>query len=629
MAEKPILKPGKSPGNSSQTRSNPSPENAKQSPLWLKGYEPSISPNNNTFIGFAEYLRWMRSPDAFEKNLANSTKLEILQLAAEKSDSYKQRLAVLTNRTKLIAGKENTFEVTSTWRIRVGGQRGPESMLLPAWDALGIPYIPSSTLRGVARDRAIREFMESGMNYDQATAAIAPYFGSIDVNTPREDRSGKVIFLDAYPVPADSGALAVDIANNIWKWEGSSPKYGASPQSFLSLKKPTFAIGIKPTQKCDRAIFERVKGWLIAGLQSGIGAQVNSGYGELLKDGGGNPQTEILRQPIEFSIRGQLIHGNQEFRDIKNPYKQDRRGNLQPDTVAISEVRPIAFRAMLRYWFRAFALGVLPPNDVKKLEAQLFGSIDPTLSSDNKPTHGWVVVNISDGKTEPIDEKSRDLKQSGSLMLRYSNSAPIDEKSREQIYKLLKSLTWLMFHLGGVGQGARRPQHQRTSNPYCRGSNLEFVDPEIIKRSKTADVFMPNFRSIIRQFYDALGILTNVSISPQSLQTVRPQEGNWAEAIDTNCCILICQGKSNNKKPYALEILHLQEFKIEAFKYGKQVIDYDPELCGKMQKPSPVWICDKGEYQVVTIFGAKTGKRKEYIDKLLTNEQTMQVFPLQ
>jgi CRISPR-associated protein Cmr6 len=215
-------------------------------------------------------------------------------------------------------------------------------------------------------------------------------------------------------------------------------------------------------------------------------------------------------------------------------------------------------------------------------------------------------------------------------MLRYSNSAPIDQRSREQIYKLLKSLTWLMFHLGGVGQGARRPQHQRTSNPYCRGSNLEFVDPEIIKRSKTAAGFMPNFRSIVSQFYTALDTLTNVSISPQSLQKVRPQEGNWAEAIDTNCCILICQGQSSNKKPYALEILHLAEFKLKALdREGNSILKYDPELCGKMPKPSPVWICDKGEYQVVTIFGANTGKRKEYIDKLLTNEQTIQVFPLQ
>jgi CRISPR-associated protein Cmr6 len=614
MAEPLKLKSGKTlvPGQS--LGSNPIPENAKQSPLWLKGYEPSIATNADTFIGFAEYLRWMRSPDKAEKD---KTKLEILQLAAEKSKSYKKRLEVLTSRTQLIAGVANTFKVTSTWRIRVGGQRGPESMLLPAWDALGIPYIPSSTLRGVARDRAIREFMSEGMDYKEATKQIAPYFGSIDPSTPSEDRMGKVIFLDAYPVPADSGALAVDIANNIWKWEGSSPKYGASPQSFLSLKKPTFAIGIKPNQKCDRAIFDRVKGWLIAGLQSGIGSQVNSGYGELLKDGGGNPQAEILRKPIEFSIKGQLIHGVQKNSPgVKYPQSQ-------------AEVRPIAFRAMLRYWFRAFALGVLPPNDVKKLEAQLFGSIDPTLSTDNKPTHGWVIVNISDGKTEPIADENRDLKQSGSLILRYSDSAPIETDRREQIYKLLKSLTWLMFHLGGVGQGARRPLHRRTSNPYCRGSNLEFVDLEIIEKSQTAAGFISNFRSIVSQFYTVLGILTTAIVSPRLLQAVRLQGEKWAEAIDSNCRILICQGISTNKKPYALEILHLQEFKVEVFKYGKKVIDYDPELCGKMPKPSPVWICDKGEYQVVTVFGANTGKRKEYIDKLLTNEKTIQIFPLQ
>ena len=48
-------------------------------------------------------------------------------------------------------------------------------------------YIPSSTLRGVARDRAIREFMAEGMDYQAATKVIAPYFGSIDPSTPKED----------------------------------------------------------------------------------------------------------------------------------------------------------------------------------------------------------------------------------------------------------------------------------------------------------------------------------------------------------------------------------------------------------------------------------------------------------
>jgi CRISPR-associated protein Cmr6 len=605
MAEPLKLKSGKI---LAPARSNPSPEDSKQSP-WLKGYEPSIAPDKDTFVGFAEYLRWMRSPDTAEKD---KTKLEILQLAVEKSKGYKQRLEVLTSRTKRIAGEGNTFEVTSTWRIRVGGQRGPESMLLPAWDALGIPYIPSSTLRGVARDRAIREFMaeDRDLTYNQAVDKMAPYFGSIDPSTPREDRAGKVIFLDAYPVPANSEALAVDIANNIWKWDGNSPKYGARPFAFLSLLKPTFTIGIKPTQKCNDETFDRVKGWLIGGLQSGIGSQVNSGYGELLIKGGENPRKEILQKPIEFTIEGQLIHG------VK----------FTGQYVAQAEVRPIAFRAMLRYWFRAFALGVLPPNDVKKLEAQLFGSIDPTLSNENKPNHGWVSVHILDAKPELSSKNDFCKEQSGTLILRYSNSAPMEAHIRNLIYDLLKSLTWLMFHLGGVGQGARRPLHDRATSPKRRGSNLKFVDRALTKPSETPEGLRSNFRALITKFYAALNKLTNSDVNSQSLNNISTSNNErWVEAVDRNCCIFICQGESSKNKPYALEILHSPEFKLDP-RNGRS---YDPELCGKMQKPSPVWICNKGSYQVVTVFGANANPRKKYVEKLLADRNNIQIFPMQ
>jgi CRISPR-associated protein Cmr6 len=567
---------------------------SRSNPLWLNGCEPSIATDPDTFVGFAEYLRWMRSPDACEKNLANSTKLEILQLAAKKSDSYKQRLKVLTSRTRLIAGADNTFEVTSTWRIRVGGQRGPESMLLPAWDALGIPYIPSSTLRGVARDRAIREFMAEGMEYPEATKAITPYFGSIDPSTPKEDRMGKVVFLDAYPIPSDSAALSVDLANNIWKWEGNLPKYGASPFPFLSLVKPTFAIGIKPTQKCDAKTFNRVKGWLIAGLQAGIGSQVNSGYGELLEAGSVNSaQTEILR--TNFILEGQLIHGVQEITP----------GEKYPKSK--SEIRPIAFRSMLRYWFRAFALGVLPSEDVKDWEAKLFGSID------SSPTHGWISVHILEKECKPSSPNVSG-KQSGTLILRYSNSAPVD--LHDSIYKLFRYLIVLMFNLGGVGQGARRPLHQRSSFPKCRGSDLQ-----IIKESQPFTLGKSLLQKSFEEFYLALGKLLDREIEYKLLKKLSPNQSGFIEAIDGNCCILICETKSDTNKPYALSVLHSQEFKNN----GK----YDPELCGTMQKPSPVWICNNARYQVVTVFGANIGKRRKYVEQLLADRNTIQIFPMQ
>ena len=140
---------------------------------------PKLDPSAS-FVSFVEYLRWMRSFDPDKKEANNATKVQILQMAEEKAKTYKDRLTELTNRTKLIAGENNTFQVKCTWRVRVGGHRGPESILLPAFDALGIPYIPSSTLRGVARNQAIRHFMAEGMEYKQAVREIASFFGDLD-----------------------------------------------------------------------------------------------------------------------------------------------------------------------------------------------------------------------------------------------------------------------------------------------------------------------------------------------------------------------------------------------------------------------------------------------------------------
>ena len=120
----------------------------------------------------------------------------------------------------------------------MGGHRGPESILLPAFDALGMPFIPASTLRGVARAEALRQLGDEKQ--------VEKYFGGLDADD--RDRMGKIVFLDAYPVPSrddKSGGLAVDMANNIWSWDGDRLNYAPNPNPFLSLQEPIFLIGIK------------------------------------------------------------------------------------------------------------------------------------------------------------------------------------------------------------------------------------------------------------------------------------------------------------------------------------------------------------------------------------------------
>jgi CRISPR-associated protein Cmr6 len=605
--------PNDRPNNGNNQPPIPSP--------WLKEEQPAIANTQNTFVSFVEYLRWMRKPNYQYKD---PTKLQILQLAAEKSRSYHTRLTELTRRTELIAGTDNTFKVKSTWRLRVGGHRGPESILLPAFDALGIPYIPSSTLRGVARSEAIKEFRSHGMSYEDAVKAIAPFFGSIDTDN-LQDRSGKVIFLDAYPLASQSEVLALDMANNLWKWnDNNGLEYKANPNVFLSLKESKFVIGIKQGTRCDDDTFERVKQWLIAGLKNGIGSQLNSGYGKITIQGQSS-YPEILR--VNFSLEGQLIHGSQKFNNIREPYKRDRDGNLrldrngklQTDTFSVAEVRPIAFKSMLRYWFRAFALGVLAIDKVQELEGKIFGSIAP------QQYQGWIRVNIIDGRSTLTGRNDNPNEQSGTLVISYSN-----REKPQALSDLIKNLTWMMFRLGGVGQGARRPcyyrgNRQEPKSPFYRGSTLYPEGDSFWSIPNNIEGFKKLFQTRLRDFYTALSTIAETTINPNILRIAgTANRDNWEESIDSNCKIIICAGEEDFDKPYALATLHSPDLKRNG--------NYDGNLCGEVRnnvKPSPVWICDLGDYQVVTVFGANADPRLKYLSKLGEDtDRYSQIFPL-
>ncbi|CAD0226265.1 RAMP superfamily CRISPR-associated protein [Planktothrix agardhii] len=596
-------------GGGSNKPNQPSP--------WLDNENEPLPDKTASFV---EYLRWMRSPDTEHKD---ATKVQILQMAEENAN-YQQRLQQLTDRTKLIAGEGNSFQVKCPWRIRVGGHRGPESILLPAFDALGMPYIPSSSLRGVARNQAIREIMsKEKVDWKEAEKQIAPWFGSLEEKG--ENRSGKVVFLDAYPLPNQDG-LMVDMANNIWKWEGNDCKYNPNPNPFLSLKEPTFLIGLRLASGCnDIEVLNQVKKWLVKGLQAGIGSQVNTGYGELMKAGEGRPKEEFFS--LEFTLQGQLIHGRQKFTQWN---WNDKNQNWQHRGQAEAEVRPVAFKSMLRYWFRSLALGVLPLAEVSTWENKLFGGINPQRE------WGWIRVEILDGKVtqkEPKNKNDAFGEQEGILKISYSLGSPTETKTKQAIANLMKNLTWLMFHLGGIGQGARRPCYSRQNRqypPWWRGSTLiPNDDNSFWNLSDNVKEFQQKFQTHLQHFYQALSELPNIPNiravnNPVNLGQV--QQNSWKEAIDSNCRIIVCSGEGDFGKPYALAVLHGDQLKVNN--------NYDGNLCGQVSrgvKPSPVWIADLEDYQVVTIFGATENPRKSYLEKLKQNtlkDNFAQVWPL-
>jgi CRISPR-associated protein Cmr6 len=593
--------------------------NSQPSP-WL-GHPLDPTPNPDPTAGFVEYLRWMRAPlDAFK----DGTKAELAH-QVETRINFGARLKVLNERTQRIAS--NTFQVTCPWRIRVGGAKGPESMLLPAFDHLGIPYIPSSTLRGVARSQAIRELMrERNLSWEEADKAVAPWFGHLQAG--EQDSAGKVIFLDAYPMPtrpqrredpdnSKTGGLAVDIANNIWKWNGKNLDYSPNPNLFFSLKQATFLIGLRKGPGCTDQILAQVKEWLIQGLEQGVGSQVNTGYGRLIPLGKSLDKVpgEFLRLP--FELKGQLIHGRQvaNWNPGKNRY----------DNRPIAEVRPVAFKNMLRYWFRTFALGVLPVVQVQKWEGQLFGSITP------EQKHGWIHVDLLNGKVsrpEPNQRGEAAGQQEGILVLSFSSECQnyASQAEQEAVKRLFTNLTWMMFHLGGVGQGARRPCYSRQDRdrpPWWRGSTLipKSEDP-FWRRPGSVVEFQKLFQKRLGSFFEALKTLTQQAINLNSPQSFgRVDRDKWPEAVDANCKIVVCSGREDSDKPYALATLHRLGRRGEG--------QYDRCLCGGVQGgavPSPVWIADLDDYQVVTVFGATVDPRRKYLDELKRGADDFQVI---
>lgn len=588
---------------------------------WLKHplHPQRITPHPQA--SFVEYLRWMRtrSPDG-NSTVDSGTLLELFK-NLENGD-FSESLERLTRRTKKLS--HEWFTVKCPWRIRVGGTKGPESMLLPATDALGMPYIPSSTLRGIAREVARQ-------SAEVTEEELKKIFGDID---PEPSQMAQVVFLDAYPLPKnhERGGVEPDMANSIWRWEkGELQSYPPNPNNFLSLEKPTFIIGLRKTRNCSGKIFGQVKVWLIQGLTTGIGGRVNSGYGTLFATG--NRSKEIIKRfrkssplaklilKVPFELEGQLIHGSQTFKGWRST------GTIwKPPGQAKSEVRAVSFRCMLRYWFRVFALGKYSGEQTQTLEQEIFGGIEP------EPSTGLFRLEVINGKVENEVTKSSPGLMSGNLTLRQNAQFGQLEASQQQaLISLLKSLTWLTFHLGGVGQGARRPCYQRRAgNPPWRGSSL-IPDPEGTRNfwdlPRTLERFKKRFQKHWQTFYDCLEQFSGL----EGVQLNRPhprQEGT--EVADSNCKILACQGEFRGNKPFALSILHHPEFKL---RNGSQ---YNPILCGGVSppKPSPVWIrvldyIEGIDIQVVTVFGANSEIRADFLKKLKQESSGfVELFPL-
>jgi CRISPR-associated protein Cmr6 len=320
----------------------------------------------------------------------------------------------LNKRTEMLASHLLDVEFASS--VRVGGPRGFLDTLLSVFHPVyGVPYIPASTLKGIFRAWADKNWQN--VKVDRVLG-------------PRDCTSlGTVQFFDAFPMKP---CLALDVVTPNWSWNGiQEVKYKAEPHVFLVMNKPTLKIGVATTSIGNEKDVECVSSCLKEALACGLGSRTSAGYGRVANRPTTLPK-ELVRG-FSFEMKTQGIYGA----DPRSP-----------------EFRITAVRGILRYWFRAIALGIYSPKWCKRLEAELFGSIETDFQDLDKvkPTEGAIRLSVklssssTGNSTAPFEYK-------GEIYL---------ESKDEQCVEVVEKLLILASHLSGVGRGSRRPLHKNS-----------------------------------------------------------------------------------------------------------------------------------------------------------------------
>jgi CRISPR-associated protein Cmr6 len=507
----------------------------------------------------------------------------VLVAAVKAEKSCDQIYQKLNARTKMLA--TDTLSASFNWRLRVGGTRGFRELLLPVFHPVfGVPYIPAASLKGAARAWA----RQNGTAKSEISDILGVLEGKIA-------KAAKVEFLDAFPTRS---CLSVDVATPQWYWKNDHVTYKPEPHPLLSLEQPSFLFGLKATKPEYEKYVAVVKEWLEKALIGGIGSRVSGGYGRAL----GQLESTGCHCSYEFELWTQGMYGSEP------PTKQN-------GWKGIPEFRPTAIRGILRYWFRAMALGLYSTRDVQALEEDLFGA----LSKQGKFSIG-VSVNPSNLK-DPYQ-------YTGKILLGAANQQQLD---------LLSLLLILAVHLGGVGRGSRRPLH--LLNDRMRGCHwsIESKDLPLTINLEQWQQFFKELRSAFEAVKSPVGNFNSSPGEPRKRQqdTLDSNAQVWLFPSDSQTAPSLVKdwnrdGDSDRVRGAALTLLYSDDnFKGESKDRDQQIVG-NKYVGGALETPSFVWIksifpTGSSPYQVVTIFGVDNVDRLAFA-RALQKDGAMLVF---
>lgn len=200
----------------------------------------------------------------------------------QKIDSYYKNLKSLKN----ITFQELELKISNNSTLIIGSEESIYETSIKLHHIYGIPYIPSSAIKGVVRSYIIIEIFDSDEEKALEDKEFKKVFGS-------NDNQGGVIFFDAFPIREPK--IKMDILNPHYSQYYNNKKAPTDtenpiPVNFLTVEKTSFKfiLGYKDSSIKDKKIFEKtitIMQWLEEILkEKGIGAKTSVGYGYLQEE---------------------------------------------------------------------------------------------------------------------------------------------------------------------------------------------------------------------------------------------------------------------------------------------------------------------------------------------------------
>lgn len=337
----------------------------------------------------------------------------------------------------------------------------------------GFVYLPGSGLKGMVRAYAETVWLKAEGDRGQSEEPIDRVFGRAPKGKA-EGWAGSVIFHDAWPEAWPR--LIVDIVNNHHKayYQGKdAPGDWENPElSYLLAVPPgvAFSFALSPRPPGDAAAvadLAMAKGWLNGALcHLGAGAKTAAGYGSFRLAGQQPPSpAQVVKDDDKWAEWSGTL-------ELVTPAFLAGAGRQQ---AADCDLRPATLRGLLRCWWRTMHAAYLEADELRKLEAAVWGStaagsavaltVAPRVRTNPVAWRGkrGGLAYASYG----MEENQRNYTPEGASwdvrMVARAARFPAGTKAHEKhllippllIMEQAHAALWLLCHFGGVGSKAR------------------------------------------------------------------------------------------------------------------------------------------------------------------------------